>query len=116
MLDKQDLNKIEAMIDQKMDEKLERQKTDIMQEMDRRMDEKMERQKDEILQQAARNTQVIIENTVMKQLQLLIEGQQTLLEMMAPKSRVEALEEEVDVMKLAIRRISQDVAELKKAQ
>lgn len=73
-------------------------------------------QRDEILQQAARNTQVILENTVMKQLELLAEGQRTLLEMMAPKSRVETLEDEVVMLKQACRMMAQDIAELKKAQ
>lgn len=73
-------------------------------------------QRDEILQQAARNTQVILENTVMKQLELLAEGQRTLLEMMAPKSRVETLEDEVVMLKQACSMMAQDIAELKKAQ
>lgn len=80
------------------------------------MDAKMDRMKDEILQQSARNTQVVIENTVTKQLQLLIEGQQTLLDTLAPKSRVEALEDEVIFLKQVIRGMAQDIAELKKAQ
>ena len=80
------------------------------------MDAKMDRMKDEILQQSARNTQVVIENTVAKQLQLLSEGQQTLLDTLAPKSRVETLEDEIIFLKQVIRGMAQDIAELKKAQ
>ena len=65
---------------------------------------------------AVHDMQVILENTVMKQLELLAEGQRTLLEMMAPKSRVETLEDEVVMLKQACRMMAQDIAELKKAQ
>ena len=65
---------------------------------------------------AVHDMQVILENTVMKQLRLLAEGQQTLLETLAPKSRVEDLEEDVAMLKQAVRMMSQDIAELKKAQ
>lgn len=41
---------------------------------------------------AVHDMQVILENTVMKQLKLLAEGQQTLLETLAPRSKVEDLE------------------------
>ena len=41
---------------------------------------------------------------------------QTLLETLAPKSRVEELEEEVDFLKSIIKLHSEQIAELKKAQ
>ena len=66
MLDEKDIEKIQSMIDQA---------------------------KDDMLKQSAANTRVIIESSVMKKLDLLIEGQQSLLETLAPKSRVEELEE-----------------------
>ena len=65
---------------------------------------------------AVHDMNVILENTVNKQLQLLVEGQQTLLQTMAPKSRVEALEEEVILLKEVLRAHSREIAELKKAQ
>lgn len=78
------------------------------------MDEKSREAEDRILQQAARNTQVIIENTVLKQLKLLAEGQQTILETLAPKTKVEELEEEVQFMKTVIRAQSDRIAALEK--
>ena len=65
---------------------------------------------------AVHDMQVILENTVMKQLKLLAEGQQTLLETLAPRSKVEDLEEDVAMLKQVVRKMSQDIAELKKAQ
>ena len=61
-------------------------------------------------------TRAYIEGAIIPQLQLLAEGHQALLETLAPKSRVEALEDEVVFMKSVIRSLAQDVAELKKAQ
>jgi len=56
------------------------------------------------------------ENIVLPQLKLLAEGHQTLLETLAPKNRVEALEEEFALMRSAFRQLSHEVEELKKAQ
>lgn len=56
------------------------------------------------------------EGVVLPQLKLLAEGHQNLLDTLAPKPRVEALEEEVDTLKTVVRLLTHDVAELKKAQ
>ncbi|WP_298016720.1 hypothetical protein [uncultured Dysosmobacter sp.] len=73
--------------------------------------ELLERQGDEL-----RNINLTLENQVFPQLQALAEGQKTILETLAPKSRVEALEDEMAFMKSVIKALSQEVAELKKAQ
>ena len=57
-----------------------------------------------------------IENRIDPQLRALAEGQKTILESVVPKSRVDQLEEEVDLLKTVIRSLSSDVEELKKAQ
>ncbi|MDO5112355.1 MAG: hypothetical protein Q4E65_08625 [Clostridia bacterium] len=57
-----------------------------------------------------------LENQIEPQIKLLAEGHQTILEALAPKSRVEDLEDEVKVLKLAIRQITLELQELKKAQ
>lgn len=56
------------------------------------------------------------ENVVIPQLKTLAEGHMTLLETLAPKSRVEALEEDVSVLKVAVKALTAEMAELKKAQ
>lgn len=56
------------------------------------------------------------EGVVLPRLELLAEGHQNLLDTLAPKSRVEALEEDVDTLKTVMRLLTHDVAELKKAQ
>ncbi len=56
------------------------------------------------------------EAVVLPRLDLLAEGHQNLLDTLAPKGRVETLEEEVDTLKTMVRLLTHDVAELKKAQ
>ncbi len=72
---------------------------------------------------AVHDMQVIIENTIMPSLKLLAEGQQTILETLAPKSKTEELEEEIGLLKSVIRMHTKQLAEqekeieqLKKAQ
>lgn len=56
------------------------------------------------------------ENVVLPKLQLLAEGHETLLHTLARKDRVEALEDEMAVMKAAFKAMSQRISELEKAQ
>lgn len=55
-----------------------------------------------------------IEGRIDPQLQALAEGQKTILETLAPKNRVEALEDEVDFMKRVVNSLAREVDELKK--
>lgn len=59
---------------------------------------------------------VRIDVDIPKQLSLLAEGHQTLLETLAPKSRVEALEDEMAFLKSVIKSMGQRIADLEKAQ
>ena len=56
------------------------------------------------------------ETAIMPKFDLLADGQKTLLETMTPKSRVEALEDEVAFLKQMLRTLASEVNELKKAQ
>ena len=89
---------------------------DLLNTQTARMMDAMEAQKKEILQETAAATRVLIESSIMPKFNLLAEGQQTLLETLAPKIRVEELEEEVDFLKSIIKLHSEQIAELKKAQ
>ena len=100
MLDKSDLALIQDLLDTQTS----------------RMMDAMEAQKKEILRETASSTRVLIESSIMPKFSLLAEGQQTLLETLAPKSRVEELEEEVDFLKSISKLHSEQIAELKKAQ
>lgn len=100
MLDEKDLQLIQNLLDTQTS----------------RMMDAMEAQKKEILRETASSTRVLIESSIMPKFNLLAEGQQTLLETLAPKSRVEELEEEVDFLKSIVKLHSEQIAELKKAQ
>lgn len=100
MLDEKDLQLIQNLLDTQTS----------------RMMDAMEAQKKEILRETASSTRVLIESSIIPKFNLLAEGQQTLLETLAPKSRVEELEEEVDFLKSIIKLHSEQIAELKKAQ
>lgn len=108
MLDEKDFEKIQSMIDKSVGDA----KDGILAQTAAMIDQA----KDDMLKQSAANTRVIIESSVMKKLDLLIEGQQSLLETLAPKSRVEELEEEVSFLKSVVHLHSQRLAELEKAQ
>lgn len=56
------------------------------------------------------------ENVVLPKLQLLAEGHDTLLNTLARKDRVDALEDDVALLKTVIKAMSQRIAELEKAQ
>ena len=108
MLDEKDFEKIQSMIDKSVGDA----KDGILAQTAAMIDQS----KDDMLKQSAANTRVIIESSVMKKLDLLIEGQQALRETLAPKSRVEELEEEVSFLKSVVHLHSQRLAELEKAQ
>lgn len=56
------------------------------------------------------------ENTVLPQLKLLAEGHDLLLNTLARKDRVEALEDDMALIKSVIKTMSQRITELEKAQ
>ena len=64
---------------------------------------------DEARRGAVHDMQVIIENTIMPSLKLLAEGQRTLLETMAPKTRDEELEDDMQLLKAVVRSQSERI-------
>ena len=63
-----------------------------------------------------RRVELTQENMVLPQLRLLAEGNDTLLARSAPAARVEAVENDVDMLKTVVRLHSQDISALKKAR
>lgn len=60
--------------------------------------------------------EVTQENIIIPNIQALAEGQKTILETLAPKNRVEALEDDVAFLKTIIKAMNQEINDLKKAQ
>jgi archaellum component FlaC len=78
-------------------------------------EEKMISMLEEINQRLV-SVEVAQENILIPQIQALAEGQKTILETLAPKSKVEALEEEVELLKSIIKMHTNQINDLKKAQ
>ena len=57
----------------------------------------------------AHRLNVVLESAIMPKFNLLAEGQQTILQTMAPKSKTEELEEEIDFLKAVVRSQSQRI-------
>lgn len=68
------------------------------------------------MQKDVASVRLDIENRIDPTLQALAEGQKTILETLAPKSRVEALEEEVEFLKSIIKLHTSQINDLRKAQ
>ena len=78
-------------------------------------EEKMISMLEEINQRLV-SVEVAQENILIPQIQALAEGQKTILDTLAPKSKVEALEEEVELLKSIIKMYTNQINDLKKAQ
>ena len=143
MLDKEDLQAIGQMVDEKlsqqdkrMDEKLSQQDKRLdekLSQQDKRLDEKLsqqdERLDEKLSQQDKRmdeklakqktdimqEVSVLIESKFDPKFNLLAEGQQAILEKMVPRSRVDELEEEMKFLKLIVRKMNEDIQMLKEA-
>lgn len=99
-----------------LDEKDLQAIAEMMKGMESRIDQKLEKQKQEILDESARRMKLLLDTEVTTRFNLLAEGQQAIMDAITPKSEIEELRNEVSVLKLAIRTMNQEIAELKKAQ
>ena len=85
-----------------------------MDQMNSRIGQMQETQ--EQIQTTSTRVAVTQENVVIPQIKLLAEGHDTLLNTLARKDRVEALEDDVALLKTVIKSMSQRIAELEKVQ
>lgn len=61
-------------------------------------------------------TNMRIENEIIPQLHLLAEGHNMLAQTLAPKTRVDKLEEKMQTLEFAVKMVNAEVQQLKKAQ
>ena len=104
MLEEKDLQAIAQLMDSRIGESEKR--------MAELMDQRLAQQKQDIMH----DVKVLLDTEVTPKFNLLAENQKIMLDKFAPKSELEELRSEVSVLKLAIRSINQEIAELKKAQ
>lgn len=108
MLEEKDLQAIAQLMDSRIGESEKR--------MAKLMDQRLVQQKQEILDESTQRMKILLDTEVTPKFNLLAENQKIMLDKLAPKSELEELRSEVSVLKLAIRSINQEIAELKKAQ
>lgn len=108
MLEEKDLQAIAQLMDSRIGESEKR--------MAKLMDQSLAQQKQEILDESTQRMKILLDTEVTPKFNLLAENQKIMLDKLAPKSELEELRSEVSVLKLAIRSINQEIAELKKAQ
>ena len=87
-------------------------------EMLTQMQEEQKRMREDLsdLRTTVARVDVTQENIVIPQFKLLAEGHETLLNTLARKDRVDALEDDMALLKTAFKAMSQRIAELEKAQ
>ena len=88
--------------------------TGRLDQTDGRMDQMQEDLSD--LRTTVTRVAVTRENTVIPQLKLLAEGHETSLDTLSPRTRTEALEEDMALMKAAFKAMSQRIDALEKVQ
>ena len=93
MLDEKDLQAIAQLIDAKLDQKLARQKVEIMHEV-----------------------VALIEVDVIPRFSLLADGQKLIREKMLPAEAWDETEERLDVLEAVVKRHSREIENLKRAQ
>ena len=80
---------------------------------EQRMDAKIEESASQTLKEAMQGAAALMESYFEPKFNLLFENQQTMLETLAPKSRVDELEEEASVLRSVVRQHSRDIELLK---
>lgn len=113
MLEEKDLQAIAQLMkdmEDRLDAKMEAKLAPI--------NDRMEQMQEDISDLRTTVTRVAVtqENIVIPQIKLLAEGHDLLLNTLARKDRVEALEDDVALLKTVIKAMSQRITELEKAQ
>ena len=114
MLDEKDLQAIREMA-QKMIEESEQRMTGKIAESEERMTKKIEETASQTLKDALQGASVLMESYFEPKFKLLFENQQTMMETLAPKSRIDELEEEVTFLRSVVRQHSREIEALKHA-
>ena len=124
MLDKNDLQMIQEIIaasEQRMFERIEeseRRMTGKIEESEQRMAGKIEESEQRMtgkIEESENRMKVMVESYFDPKFNLLYENQKIMLEQLAPRSRVDDLEDEVKFLKSVVRQMNDEIQKLKKA-
>lgn len=126
MLDERDLLAIGQLMEQKLTQQkqeilevVSQQKQELLEVISQQKEEllgEMGRQKEEILTESTHRMKVLIESEFQQQFNLLAEDLAVIREKMVPESRMEEAEDDIIVLKSAVRQINQEIREMKRAQ
>ena len=114
MLDEKDLQAISQIMDSKIKESEQRMSAKI-EASEQRMSAKIEESASQTLKEAMQGASAMMEAYFEPKFNLLFENQQTMLETLAPKSRVDELEVEVAFLRSVICQHSREIEALKHA-
>ena len=106
----------EEQMAQRMDEKLEVQRQSILRDVSAMIDQKLERQKDEILDEAAHRMKVLLDTEVAMRFNLLAEGQEEILRRMPTEEDMELIDSRITTLEIAVKKLNRRVAERRPAQ
>lgn len=121
MLDKQDIQTIDTLIEEKLDKRFEEFEKRLDEKMDQRfetfeqrMDEKMDKRFETMEERIMKNVATLMDAKFQQQFNLLAEQLQLMNEKLIPESRIITLEDNDEILFPTIRRLSRDVEALKK--
>ena len=81
-----------------LDEKDLQAIAEMMKGMESRIDQKLEKQKQEILDESTRRMKLLLDTEVTTRFNLLAEGQKVIMDAITPKNEIEQIRSEMDVL------------------
>ena len=89
---------------------------EMMKGMESRIDQKLEKQKQEILDESARCMKLLLDPEVTPRYNLLAEGQQTILEKLERLDDIEVMDTRITALEAMVKKLNREMEKLKKAQ
>ena len=99
-----------------LDEKDLQAIAEMMKGMESRIDQKLEKQKQEILDESTRRMKLLLDSEVTTRFNLLAEGQQTILEKLARLDDMEVMDTRITALEAMVKKLNREMEKLKKAQ
>lgn len=99
-----------------LDEKDLQAIAEMMKGMESRIDQKLEKQKQEILDESTRRMKLLLDSEVTTRFNLLAEGQQTILEKLERLDDMEVIDTRITALEAMVKKLNREMEKLKKAQ
>lgn len=99
-----------------LDEKDLQAIAEMMKGMESRIDQKLEKQKQEILDEGTRRMKLLLDSEVTTRFNLLAEGQQTILEKLERLDDIEVMDTRITALEAMVKKLNREMEKLKKAQ